>query len=129
MSFQEDQTFTGAPTPFGGNIKKLVRELFPANGSVAVGNLRLDRLSKLKQSFYWNPIELQSGVSNNELHNARLHQLTNGTLVKIPDAFTGYRTYVIPISVRGIFVTVRWSGLTVYPLHPRMTDRIYRDCG
>lgn len=111
MSFQQDDTRISMSAPFRRNVRGLVCEASQDDGFRRVSNLRPNGFPEIKTFLSRNPIELQSTVSNNELHRARPYQFEKG----IRSRFLMRSPAIVPLSShsssRGIFVTIRWSTL------------------
>ena len=90
-----------------------------------VGDLLANSFPELKPVVYSYPIQLRPAVGDDELHRACLHEFSNETLVKVPNASVVQCTLLVPEFLSGNFVTIRWSVFN--PSAFRSSSRIYHD--
>jgi hypothetical protein len=61
-----------------------------------IGDLLANSFPELKPVVHSYPIQLRPAVGDDELHRACLHEFSNETLVKVPNASVVQRTLLVP---------------------------------
>jgi hypothetical protein len=81
--------------------------------------MRANCLPEFKSFLNRYPIQLSPAVSHDEPHRACAHKFSDEDLVQVTHALDGDWPLSSQSSIRGSFVTIRWSGLKLLASNPK----------